>query len=253
MSNPLACVIIDDEPLAQDLILKYAGRLGFLEVVAVFDNAIEALGKVEELRPDLIFLDVNMPEMNGIEFLKTFNEFKPAVILTTAYSEYAIQGFEYDVVDFILKPITFDRFVKAVNKVREKVRLKTPVPAAPSRPELPPANEPELTDKRRMLLIKENKRFLKVALAEVFFIEGMKDYLKIHTTGKVITTHMTMTKMEEMLHETDFLRVNRSYIVQKSAIKAINGNVIEMANNTEIPIGISYREMIKKMTDSGVL
>lgn len=255
MNNSLACVIIDDEPLAQDLIAKYAGRLPFLEVVAVYDNAIEALGKIEALAPDIIFLDVNMPEMNGIEFLKTFNRFKPNVILTTAYSEYAIQGFEYDVVDFILKPITFDRFVKAVNKVREKVQPK-PLPDNMFTIPLPQplaTNDTELVDKRRILLIKENKRFLRVAMDEVFFIEGMKDYLKIHTKGKVITTHMTMTKMEEMLHEADFLRVNRSYIVHKSAIKAINGNTIELNNNMEVPVGISYRETIRKMTDSGVL
>ena len=253
MAFPLTCIIIDDEPLAQDLLKKYVGRLSFLELVAVYDNAIEALEKIDSVQPDLILLDVNMPEMNGIDFLKTFRNFKPAVILTTAYPEYAIQGFEYDVADFILKPITFDRFVRAANKVRDKVRPQ-PVAASLPEPQQPKLSTPEAAiETRRMLLIKENKRFLKVSLDEVFFIEGMKDYLKIHTTNKIITTHMTMIKMEQMLHEADFLRVNRSYIVQKSAIKAINGNTIEMTNNKEVPIGVSYRETIKKMTDSGIL
>ncbi len=104
-----------------------------------------------------------------------------------------------------------------------------------------------------MLLIKENKRFVRVAVGDVLFVEGMKDYLKIHTASKVIITHMTMTKMESMLDEASFLRVNRSYIVQKSAVRAINGNVIETINNVELPIGVNYREIIRKITDKGVL
>jgi two-component system LytT family response regulator len=233
----LTCVIIDDEPLAQDLLRKYAGRLGFLEVIAIFDDAVEALNGVEALRPDIILLDVNMPEMNGIEFLKTFSSFRPAIIMTTAYSEYALEGFEHNVTDFILKPIVFERFVKAINKARDQIHLSSPEAAEP----------------QKMLLIKENKRFIRVALDDVLFVEGMKDYLKIHTKGKVIITHMTMTKMEAMLDEVNFLRVNRSYIVQKAAVKAITGNVIETINNMELPIGVNYRDAIRKMTDKGRL
>jgi DNA-binding LytR/AlgR family response regulator len=233
----LSCVVIDDEPLAQDLMQKYIGRLGFLELSAIFDNAVDALSRLEDVRPDIILLDVNMPEMNGIEFLKTFSSFQPAVILTTAYSEYALEGFENNVTDFILKPIVFERFVKAINKARDKM-------SAP----LPEATEPQ-----RMLLIKENKRFIRVAVDDVLFVEGMKDYLKIHTQNKVIITHMTMTKMESMLDDSNFLRINRSYIIQKAAIKAINGNVIETITNSELPIGVSYREIIRKMTEKGLL
>lgn len=236
----LSCIIIDDEPLAQDLLQKYTSRLGFLELTTVFDNAVEALSQVETLRPDIILLDVNMPEMSGIEFLKTFSNFQPAVILTTAYSEYALEGFEHNVADFILKPIVFERFVKAINKAREKIGAGTVVPA-------------EAAEPQRMLLIKENKRFIRVALDDVLFVEGMKDYLKIHTKTKVIITHMTMTKMETMLDDATFLRVNRSYIVQKAAIKAITGNTIETVNNAELAIGVNYRESIRKMTDKGML
>lgn len=256
MKKNISCIIIDDEPLGQELIRKYVNRLDFIELVAVYDNAIEALGKVEELRPDVIFLDVHMPEMNGIEYLRTFSFTKPHVILTTAYSEYAFQGFENDVTDFILKPITFDRFVKAIGKVKEKMRLTSGhsiEPAAMLKP-TPAAVEPqELTDDNRLLLIKENKRFLKVSQDDVFLVEGMKDYLKIHTQSKIIITHMTMTKIEETLNKVDFLRINRSFIVRKSAIKAINGNMIELVNGMEAPIGISYRNIIRKMTEDGVL
>lgn len=237
IEKKLSCVIIDDEPLAQDLLAKYAHRLGFLSVAAIFDNAVEALGQLETIRPDLVLLDVNMPEMNGLEFLSTFAAFKPAVILTTAHPEYALGGYEHNVADFILKPIMFERFVKAVNKVRDKLG----------------AFFPEAAEPQRMLLIKENKKFIRVAVEDMLFIEGMKDYLKIHTKTRVIITHMTMTKMESVLDETSFLRVNRSYIVQKAAVRAINGNVIETINNVELPIGVNYREAIRKMTDKGML
>lgn len=237
----LTCVIIDDEPLAQDLLQKYCNRLGYLELLAIFDNAVEALSKVESLRPDIILLDVNMPEMTGIEFLKTFSNLRPVIILTTAYSEYAIEGFEHNVADFILKPIMFERFVKAINKARDLTAVGLPAPAA------------EPVELQRVLLIKENKRFIRVAISDVLFVEGMKDYLKIYTASKIIITHMTMTKMESMLDEASFMRVNRSYIVQKAAIRAINGNVIETINNLELPIGVNYREAIRKLTEKGIL
>jgi DNA-binding LytR/AlgR family response regulator len=236
----LSCVIIDDEPLAQELLEKYVARLGYLKLLAVYDSAVEALSQLEELRPDIILLDVNMPEMTGIEFLKTFANLRPAIILTTAYSEYAVEGFEHNVADFILKPLVFERFVKAINKARGVLSAGG-------------AALPEDTEPQRVLLLKENKRFIRVAINDVLFVEGMKDYLKIHTAGKVIITHMTMTKMESLLDETNFLRINRSYIVQKSAVRAINGNVIETINNVELPIGVNYREVIRKMTEKGVL
>jgi len=237
IERKLSCVILDDEFLAQELLAKYACRLGFVSVAAIFDNAVEALGQIESIRPDFILLDVNMPEMSGLEFLGTFAAFKPAVILTTAYPEYALQSYEYNVADFILKPIAFERFVKAVNKVRDKLAAA-----------LPEAAEPQ-----RMLLIKENKKFIRVAVEDILFIEGMKDYLKIHTRARVIVTHMTMTKMESVLDEAVFLRVNRSYIVQKAAVRAINGNVIETITNVELPIGVNYRDAIRRLTDKGML
>lgn len=247
MDVKITCIIIDDEPLGQELIRKYISRLSFLELVAVYDNAIEALGRASSLKPDIIFLDVNMPEMTGIEFLKTFGNQRPHVILATAYSEYAVQGFDYDVADFLLKPITFDRFVKSINKVKDKMHFTTQNQTAPAARVLPPAPGAD-----KYLLIKENKRFLNVAMDDIFFVEGMKDYLKIHTSGKVIITHMTMTKMEELL-SSDFLRVNRSYIVRKAAIQAINGNTLEMSNNSEVPVGTRYRDNIRELQEGGTL
>ena len=122
----LSCAIIDDEPLAQDLLRKYVGRLPFMAPPTVFDNAVDALGQLDLLRPNLVLLDVNMPQLSGLDFLRTLTRFQPAVVLTTAYAEYAVQGFDYDAVDFLLKPISFERFVKAIAKVQ--VRL---APASP--------------------------------------------------------------------------------------------------------------------------
>lgn len=238
----LTCVIIDDDPLAQELLQKYLGRLGFAALLATFDNAVEALGRVEALRPDLILLDVNMPEMNGLEFLNTFTRWRPAVIFTTAYSEYAVQGFEHDAVDFLLKPITFERFAKAIGKARKQL-----APAgAPEPPPGPPGHQ-------RLLLIKGNKKFRRVSVDDVLFVEGMKDYLKIYTKVEVVVAHMTMTKMATLLDPTDFLRVNRSYLVQKTATKAIHGNTIEIVNGMEVPVDINYREIIRQMTEKGML
>ncbi|MBH8570923.1 response regulator transcription factor [Microvirga sp. STS02] len=237
---PLSCVIIDDEPLAQDLLRKYVGRLPFLAAPTVFDSAVEALGRLDQLRPDLVLLDVNMPQLSGIDFLKTFTRHQPAVVLTTAYAEYAVQGFDYDAVDFLLKPISFERFVKAITKVQ--ARLVGPAPGTAEEPGTP-----------RVLLLKENKKFIRVPAADILFVEGMRDYLKVYTKARVILTHMTMTKMESLLDETAFLRVNRSYLVHKAAIAAIHGNTLELVNNMEVPIGINYREAVRLLTDKGVL
>ncbi|RFM30532.1 LytR/AlgR family response regulator transcription factor [Deminuibacter soli] len=262
MEQLISCVIIDDEPLGLELIEKYIKRIPSLRLVAKWDNAIEALDQMERLRPMLVFLDVNMPEMSGIEFIRTFNHYKPQIILTTAYSEYAVQGYEYDVTDFILKPVTFERFARAINKVKERLSNaqksvamqqagETTAPAA-EQPEAPPVQVPGM-QQNRQLLIKENKKFINISIDDIYVVEGMKDYLKIHTKARVIVTHMTMGKMEDTLPPTDFLRINRSYIVRKAAVKAINGNTIELLNNVELPIGIKYREIIKHLMDKGSL
>ena len=225
------------------MLQKYLGRLGFVVLLATFDNVVEALGRVEALWPDLALLDVNMPEMNGLEFLSTFTGLRPAVIFTTAYSEYAVQGFEHDAVDFLLKPIIFERFAKAIGKARKQLAPAGPLESLPPGP----------PERQRLLLIKENKKLRRVSVDEVLFVEGMKDYLKIYTKAEVVVAHMTMTKMATLLDSTDFLRVNRSYLVQKTAIKAIHGNTIEIVNGIEVPVGINYREIFRQMTDKGVL
>ena len=255
MTNSFSCIIIDDEPLAQELLEKYISRIPTITLLCKCGNAIEAIEKVSTHRPDLIFLDVNMPEMTGIEFIKTFTYYKPLVVLTTAYPEYAVDGYDLDVLDFILKPITFDRFVKAINKAKEKLdfqqirnQIIEPVSIAEQ-----PAVSADIKTNKRQILLKENKKYMNVLLDEIIFIEGMKDYLKVHTVTKTLIILMTMTRIEEILPSAEFLRVNRSYIVRKLAVKAINGNTIELTNNAEVPIGTRYKDVIKELMDGGAL
>jgi two-component system, LytTR family, response regulator len=259
MEHIISCAIIDDEPLAQELIERYITRIPALRLIGKWDNAITALAHLEKLKPELVFLDVNMPEMTGIELIRTFNYYKPQIILTTAYQEYAVQGFEYDVTDFILKPVTFERFVKSVNKVREKSytssklhSLKTDTQAAADLAD-DNAQKDTMGIQNRQLLIKDNKKFVNITLSEIYMIEGMRDYLKIYVKGKVIITHMTMAKMEETLPGTEFLRVHRSFIVRKSEVKSIIGNIVEMINGQQVPIGTNYKDIIRSLKNKGTL
>lgn len=203
-----------------------------------YSNAIEALDGVAQLKPDIIFLDINMPEMNGIEFLQSAAHAQASVILTTAYAEYALDGFEHGATDYLLKPVAFNRFMKAIQKVLEKL------PAGP-------APEPELPEKKAaaedsFFLVKEDKKYVKVNTCDIVYVEGMKDYVKIHLQDRFIVTYITMTKISELLPPPRFLRINRSFIVQFSYIKLFEGNQIETVGGKKLPIGINYRDAIKE-------
>jgi two-component system, LytTR family, response regulator len=256
MEKQLTCIIVDDEPLAQELLEKHIRKMPVLRLLEKCSNAIDAMDRIRFHKPDILFLDVNMPEMTGVELLKTFAQVKPNVILTTAYPEYAIYGYEYDVVDYLLKPIPFDRFMKAVNKVADKLMGVAPA-AAPGSPfAAPPTTEEEPVFQKpgdKSLLIKQNKKFINVNPEDIYFVEGMKDYIKLHLADTALVTHMTMTKIEEMLPRGMFLKVNRSFIVRKTAIKNIEGNTIRTKNGKEIPIGISFRDTIREYLKGGAL
>ncbi|UHG94925.1 LytR/AlgR family response regulator transcription factor [Spirosoma oryzicola] len=249
MERELTCLIVDDEPLARELIKKFVARVPTLSLLGESSNAIEAIAVIHNQQPDIIFLDVDMPEMTGIELLKSFTAARPQVIMTTAYPGYALEGFEYDVTDYLLKPIPFDRFLKAINRVRDRINNATPF-AQPA-----PVNEPAAGVKKdnparnnKFLWVKEDKKMVNVNTDDILYVEGMKDYVKIFLSDKLVITHITMSRMERLLPENEFIRVNRSYIVRRSAIRAVNGNTIETINKKEIPIGISYRDSIKDIT-----
>jgi DNA-binding LytR/AlgR family response regulator len=244
---------VDDEPLAQELIERFVGRLPYLTLAGKFDNAIQAMEGIERIKPDLVFLDINMPEMTGIEFLSVLSAGRPGIIITTAYPQYALEGFEYDVADYLIKPIAFDRFVKAVNKVRDKLLPRPdqadlkPAPKEGGAGDKPAAPaERELTNPEKFFMVKEDKKLVKVNLSEIVFVEGMKDYVKIHLSDHFLVTHITMTKIAELLPPPWFIRINRSYIVQLAFIKLIEGNMIETSNGKKLPIGINYRDAVKE-------
>jgi len=242
------CIIVDDEPLAQDVIAAHIARMPQLQVVQRCSNAMEAFEALHKNRTDLLFLDINMPVISGLNFLRSLKD-PPAVILTTAYTDYALEGYELDVVDYLLKPIPFERFAKAVNKALQKLGqqdrglsaiIETPLPV--QAPASAPATAPAQPEKN-YFFIKADGKLVKLNYDEIRYVEGMKDYLKIYTTGSTYVVHQTMKGMEEQLPATKFVRIHKSYIIAVSAIKSIAGNIIHIEKG-ELPLGNSYKDAL---------
>lgn len=220
----IRCLIIEDEPLAQNVIEGYTARINFLSLIGKCENAQEAMEMMQKEKVDLIFCDIKMPEITGVEFVKSLRV-PPFVIFTTAFPEYALEGYEVDAVDFLLKPISFDRFLRSVAKVQT----------------LHSAIIKERSDENQFLFLKEDYRLVKVNFADILYIEGMKDYVRIYTTEKQVITHITMKRLEELLPVKDFMRTHKSFIVRLGVVKAIFGNTVELSNGAKIPIGLQYR------------
>ena len=223
------CIIVDDETLAQQVIQSHLQMMEGFQVVAVCSNADEAATALKKFEVDLIFLDIQLPGITGLHFLRTLANL-PLVILTTAYAEYALESYEFSVIDYLLKPVSFERFSKAINKVVNG-KLYTKLAA-----------EKETTSTEH-IFIKSGNKFFKVDFSEIIFIEAMKDYLKIHTADYKLVTHQTMTEMEKTLPVKQFIRVHKSFIVAIAHIKTVYGSSIEMDRNT-IPIGVSYKNSV---------
>ena len=223
----IKCIIVEDERLAQKVLQAHIEKTAELELIAVCNNAPEAQNVLQNHVVDLIFLDIELPGMNGLNFLKTLPD-PPLVILTTAYADYAIESYELNVVDYLLKPISFERFSKAINKIIEGRQLTKSIG-------------------KDHIYIKSNGKFFKVDHADIIFIEGMKDYLKINTANSTLVTLQTMNEMEKLLPAEKFIRVHKSYIVSVSRIKSIYGNVIETSKQN-IPIGINYKQKVMELT-----
>jgi DNA-binding LytR/AlgR family response regulator len=227
------CLIVDDEPLARDLIRSHINKLDNFEVVAECGDAMKALQELRIQNVDLMFMDIQMPQITGIEFLKTLKN-PPKVVITTAFREYALEGFELDVVDYLLKPITFERFLKSVNKYYQVALEETASAAQPV--ESNQAEEP-------FIYVKENKRVVKVHLNEIIYVEGLSEYVQIYTGKKKIITKTSMTNMEEKLPSDGFLRIHKSYIVSLSKVEAFTAHNIEVSGK-ELPIGRSYKNKV---------
>ena len=237
----LKCLIIDDEPPAQRIIEKYISDMPGLKLEAKCANAFEAMEILQLKCIDLMFLDINMPKMTGLSLLQSIKN-PPLVIITTAYREYAMEGFELDVIDYLKKPIPFERFVKAVNKAIER-KNSTHTPSFV-------INETGRQQiEESFIFIKDDKITYRIDLKDIFFIEAVGDYAKIITSKKVYLTCQTMKKLETMLPSNRFPRIHKSYIISVSKINSLEGNILNI-NNTQIPIGQTYRKSFFDLIDS---
>lgn len=227
------CIIIDDEPLARSLLRNHISKIENLEIVAECADAMKALQVLRDNKVDIMFIDIEMPQITGIEFLKILKN-PPVVIITSAYGDYALHSFELDVLDYLLKPITFERFLKAVNKYYRENKEKNE--DSYSNSGLIPAGEP-------FIYVKENKRLIKINLDEILYIEGLSEYVQIYTDRKKFITKTSLTSLEEKLPSGGFLRIHKSFIVSLSRIESFTSSTIEIPGK-ELPIGRSYKNPV---------
>jgi len=229
----MKCIIIDDEPLAVDLLKDFVGKVESLELVNTFNNAIDAISAINKTEVDLIFLDIEMPHFTGIDFIKAIDK-KPLIIFTTAYSNYAVEGFDFGAVDYLIKPIPFNRFLKAV--VRAEHIFTPPEIVQNSISPVIAADE-----SNNFMFVRAEYENVKINYADILFVEGLKDYVKIYTTdGKYVLTLMSLIKLENSLSHKGFSRIHRSYIVNLAHIKSIQKNKVLIVDR-RLPISESYK------------
>lgn len=233
------CLIVDDEPLARDVIRRYCSKLPVLEVVGEFSNAIEAFVFLQSNEVEILFLDIRMPELLGTELVQSLKN-PPKVIFTTAYKEYAWDGFELDAVDYLLKPIRFDRFLKAVNKALPGYEsdLQTDVPI-----------ESERKSGIDSIYLRIDRRQVRIVLDDIIYIESDKDYIKIFTNDKMHLCRQTITSIEAMINKNEFVRIHRSFIVSINKIKSYTHEIVEIGKK-ELPIGKFYLNHFLQILES---
>jgi DNA-binding LytR/AlgR family response regulator len=230
----IKCLIVDDEPPAREIIRRYAEQVSMLDIAGECENAIQAFAFLQQQPVDLIFLDIRMPQLNGNDFVKALSA-PPKVIFTTAYPEYALEGFELNAVDYLVKPVRFERFLKAVHKAFAN--------NSKSLAELPVAEEKKSDP---FVYFRADRKMIKVMLGDILYIESMKDYIKIFTKQGTVITKQSISSVEAMLPGKEFVRVHRSYIVSLNKIKSFTNELIEI-EKTEIPIGKLYRNEVIKV------
>lgn len=227
-------VVIDDEPLARKLLEEYIKKDPDLQIVESFSDSVKGLQYLQHNQVDILFLDIQMPDLTGLNLLKLLEQ-KPVTILSTAYSEYALDGYEFEVADYLLKPVVYDRFVASVLKAKKRVDLIK--------------QEPTLNTKDNTLFVKDGTKLVKVNLNEIFYFEGLKDYVSIYTKGQKIVSLQRMKNLESILPKDKFLRIHHSYIVALDWIQTIHKDMIEI-NGTQIPIGETYRKAFREYVDA---
>ena len=231
----LRCLAIDDEPLALELLEDNISKVPYLELVALCSNPMEAMQVLQQQSVDLIFLDIQMPGLTGLQFIQSLAQ-KPMFILITAYEKYALDGFNLDVVDYLVKPVSLERFIKACNKAWELHGLKTKQPVAAKE------NAPEY------IFVNVEYSLVKLVIANIMWIEGLKDYIKIHLhEAKPVVTRMNMKTIEDELPPSKFLRIHKSYIVSVDYITAIRKSSV-FINDMELPVGENYRDAVAALT-----
>jgi DNA-binding LytR/AlgR family response regulator len=219
----LNCVIIDDEPLAIKVVLHYAAQIEQLDIIASFTNALESLQFLQENQVDLLFLDISMPQIDGFSLLESLSK-KPEVIITSAHAEYALKGFEMDVLDYMVKPISFPRFLKAINKSK--------------------FNHNNLKINKDYIFVKIDKKMKKIYMNDILIIESLKDYVKIITPSKNYVVHQTLSGFTESLPQSKFIRIHRSYTISVGKVSSLEGNRVEI-NGNKYTIGRNYLEKTK--------
>lgn len=223
----IRAVIVDDEPLALEILESFIEKIPEVELIGKCSNALEANNLLKEAAVDLMFLDIQMPELSGIEFVKSLRN-PPHIVFTTAYPDYALEGFELNAIDYLLKPIAFDRFLKAVNKATDRIKNEST----------------EVEDE--YFFVKADKKLVKINYSDILYIEGLKDYVIIKCNEGRVITLQTMKSLEEKLPEHMFMRVHRSYIINLESITAVEGNTIYINNKQDksVPIGKNYRDRL---------
>lgn len=217
-------IITDDEPIARQGLRQYVERISFLKLIGEFENAIDLNNALPSLRPDLLLLDIEMPQMSGINFLQSLTN-PPKVVLTTAYEKYALQGYEYEVIDYLLKPISFERFMKSMNRVRSVIEKEREA------------------DSSNYIFVKSDKQIVRIELSEILFIESMENYVNIYSRNSKEVIASTLKNIADALPEGSFLQVHRSYIVNTAQVKAIEGNMLRIADH-KIPIARNLRDTV---------
>jgi two-component system, LytTR family, response regulator len=227
------CIIIEDEPLAAEILQEYIADIPFLNLKNTYKDALRALEDMRSNEIDLIFLDINLPKLKGFDFIQTLKN-PPHIIITTAYHEYALQGYELNIVDYLLKPIEFSRFLKAVNKLKMLNSLKSY------------SSSVFIPQGSSYMFVNTAKKKVKLHFEDILYIESLKEYIKIYTSDKVIVTKYQLGQIEEHLPKGDFLRIHRSFIVSKEKIEAFTSSEIEVGNK-QLPIGRSYKELVNNL------
>jgi DNA-binding LytR/AlgR family response regulator len=231
------CIIVEDEPLAAEILVDYISQVPFLQLKSVCSDAIYAMEVLQTEKIDLIFLDIHLPKLKGMDFLESLKT-PPSVIITSAYKDYAIQAFEVSVIDYLLKPIRFNRFLKAVGKINQPARTALSEPSQAA------------AEERKYLYFNVGKRKVKIFIDEILMIESLREYVRITTPDKNILVKFQLNEMEEMLSKNNFLRIHRSFIVSKDKISAFTATGVEIEGK-QIPIGRSYKEVVISILERG--